>query len=67
MTILDPDHVLAFAVQGEKRTQIAIFDPNDAVKAVHDQIAIGDPAPNRSRRDVKSFGNGKHSCDRDRC
>jgi hypothetical protein len=50
------DRHLGIAVRRQKDPQIAVRDPDDAVNAVHDQIAARDPAPNSTRRNIESFG-----------
>jgi hypothetical protein len=41
---------------GQKCLEIALGDPDDAIDAVHNQIAFRDPAPNGARRNIESFG-----------
>jgi hypothetical protein len=43
-------------VEGQKRPQIALSDAHDAINPVHNQSAVRNPAPNRARRNVESFG-----------
>jgi hypothetical protein len=40
---------LTFTVKGQKGPQIALANPHDAIDAVHGQITVRDPAPNRTR------------------
>ena len=44
-------------MQGYKRQQIAVSDPDDATEAVRNQIAVRDPSPHRAIRDLESSGN----------